>query len=327
MSISDLLVKQADSLCRKEYGIAVFIRGLLEISNYCVMNCKYCGLRRDNLKLTRYRMSPEQVVATVERGWNRGIRSFVLQGGEDPELKPQVLATLAETIRCKVPGDYALTFSFGTMTREGYAQLKAAGVDRYLIRFETSDPVLHYQLRGTKLARRIKAIEDIKSLGFEAGSGFMTGLPGYSETQLYRDINLAQQLDLDMAGVGPFIPHPQTPLARASGSSLELAIEAVALLRLALPKANIPATTAAGSLAHDGRERMLAAGANVLMPNIGLVDYKKLYELYPGKICLDEDGLTCLGCLAIRVKNVGKELSLERGDSHNSLCNREKNHE
>ena len=324
MSISDSLIQHADRLCRNEYGNSVFIRGLLEISNYCVMNCKYCGLRRDNFRLKRYRMTFNEVITAVERGWQRGIRSFVLQGGEDPELPPKALANLADAIRKKVPGNYALTFSFGTMAKDDYAQLKAAGVDRYLIRFETSDPDLHQQLRGTTLAKRLTAIEAVKSLGFEAGSGFMTGLPGYSEEQLYRDIELARSLDLDMAGVGPFIPHPQTPLAKEPGSPLALAVQAVALLRLARPKANIPATTAAGSLAPDGREQMLAAGANVLMPNIGPVDYKKLYEHYPGKICLDEDGLTCLGCLAIRVKTVGKELSMERGDSHNLSLNKGK---
>lgn len=327
MCISDTLEQNADAICRREYGSAVFIRGLLEISNYCVMNCKYCGLRRDNRSLKRYRMTFEEIIAAVERGLQRGIKSFVLQGGEDPELPPKTLATLAAALRNKVPGDYALTFSFGTMSKDSYALLKSAGVDRYLIRFETSDPDLHFRLRGTPLTKRIKAIEDIKHLGFEAGSGFMTGLPGYSEERLYQDIELARLLDLDMVGVGPFIPHPMTPLAEQQGSSLELAVKAVALLRLALPKANIPATTAAGSLAPNGREQMLAAGANVLMPNIGPVDYKKLYELYPGKICLDEDGLTCLGCLSIRVKTINKELSLERGDSHTAVKQRKNNDE
>ncbi|HUX36964.1 MAG TPA: radical SAM protein, partial [Rectinemataceae bacterium] len=211
--------------------------------------------------------------------------------------------------------DCALTFSFGTLRRSDYAFLKRAGVDRYLIRFESSDEALHLALRGSPLKTRLRAIEDLGELGFEVGTGFMTGLPGSTEATLEGDLELSARISPDMIGVGPFIPHPETPLGGAEGRGLEPALRAVAALRILLPEANIPATTAAGSIAPDGRERMLAVGANVLMPNIGPVAAKKDYELYPGKICLDEDGLDCMGCLAVRAMGVGKRLDRSRGDS------------
>jgi len=309
------LIARADSECRAFLGAGVFLRGLIEATNVCQRNCLYCGIRRGNGAVRRYRLSDEEILLSARRGYERGLRSFVLQGGEDPEFGAERLARLAERFKESFGEKAALTLSFGTLRREDYALLRSAGVDRYLLRFETSDEALHRRLRGSPLAERLRALEDLRGLGFEVGTGFMTGLPGSGPETLAADIDLCSALAPDMVGVGPFIPHPGTPLGAEKGAGLAPALRAVALLRLALPLANIPATTAAGSIAADGRERMLAAGANVLMPNIGPVERKKDYELYPGKVCLEEDGLDCLGCLAGRVLSIGKFIDLARGDA------------
>lgn len=309
------LFAAADAACRSAFGDAVYVRGLIEASNRCVRQCLYCGIRRGNASVARYSLNDDAIVAAARAGFAAGIRSFVIQGAEDPAFGPERLARLAGKLKEMTKGEAALTFSFGTMNRAAYSAIKAGGADRYLLRFETSDPALHERLRLSPLADRLRALENLRSLGFEVGSGFMTGLPGASPDAIERDAALAADLDLDMVGIGPFIPHPGTPLAGERGHGLEPTLRACAAVRLALPLANMPATTAAGSVAPDGRERMLAAGANVLMPNIGPVDNKKDYELYPGKICLDEDGMKCLGCLGLRVRSVDKRLDMARGDS------------
>lgn len=309
------LFRRADAACRGVFGDAVHLRGLVEASNACVRDCAYCGIRRSNGGAVRYRLDDAEILECVRKGRAAGLSSFVVQGAEDPEFGADRLARLGARLRGEFGGEVALTLSFGTMRRADYAALKRAGWDRYLLRFETSDPALHLALRGAPLAGRLRALEDLRELGFEVGSGFMTGLPGTDESRLAADVALAARLGLDMAGIGPFIPHPGTPLGGAAPRGLGPALRAVAALRLLLPGANLPASTAVGSVAPDGRERALAAGANVLMPNIGPVGRKRDYELYPGKICLDEDGMKCLGCLGSRVASVGKRLDFGRGDS------------
>ncbi len=314
------LFSRADAACRAVFGGRVYVRGLIEATNRCVRNCLYCGIRRGNARIGRYSLDDDTLLAAVRRGWEAGIRSFVIQGGEDPAFGPERLAGLAHAVKELTGGEAALTYSFGTMDKASYALMKRAGADRYLMRFETSDPALHERLRGSPLSERLAALEALAELGYEVGSGFMTGLPGASEDRLEEDVRLAASLRLDMAGIGPFIPHPDTPLGGEHGHGVLPALRAVAALRLALPLANLPATTAMGSVEPDGRERALACGANVLMPNIGPVGVKKQYELYPGKICLDEDGLSCVGCLSLRVKTVGKALDMDRGDSPSALA-------
>ena len=309
------LFRKADDSCRATFGDGIFLRGLIEATNRCVGDCAYCGIRRGNGKIARYSLSDDEILAAIESGYAAGLRSFVLQGGEDPDFGSQRLTRLAASLRERLGEGVALTFSFGTMKKSDYAAIKAGGADRYLIRFETADERLHLELRGSPLSRRLRAIDDLRDLGFELGTGFMTGLPGSTEATLASDLELSAAIGPDMIGVGPFIPHPETPLGTAKARGLVPALRAVAALRVLLPEANIPATTAAGSVAPDGRERMLAAGANVLMPNIGPIAAKRAYELYPGKICLDEDGLSCVGCLSIRALGIGKRLDWSRGDS------------
>ena len=312
----------ADSVCRAAHGDAVFVRGLVEATNRCVLDCAYCGIRRSNARVTRYALSDAEILGRIGAAFDAGLRSFVVQGAEDPDFSPLRLARLAQAIFERTQGEAALAYSFGTLKRSGYIELKAAGVDRYLMRFETSDPKLYRTLRGSELSERLRALADLRELDFEVGSGFMTGLPGAGPACLIEDVLLCKRLDLDMVGIGPFIPHPDTPLGVARGLGIEACQRAVALTRLALPLANIPATTAAGTVAPDGRERVLSGGANVLMPNIGPVAAKRDYALYPGKICLDEDGLSCVGCLSVRCAGIGKRLAKERGGAPSARSRR-----
>jgi biotin synthase len=309
------LYSRARELCVARHGRAVLLRGLVEYSNVCSRDCLYCGIRASNSKVRRYRLEPEEVLGVVESGYGAGLRSFVLQGGEDLAYAESRLPLVVESIRARCP-DAAVTLSAGILSRSAYARLREAGADRYLLRFETADPGLHKALRaGIALERRLEALSDIAELGYQVGSGFMVGLPGETEETRIANALLARELRLDMVGIGPFIPHPDTPLSGSPQSPIELTLRATALVRLLLPDAHMPATTAAGSLDPEGRERMILAGANVLMPNITPREAKRSYLLYPGKICLDEDGETCIGCLALRMRSVERELSFDRGDA------------
>ncbi len=307
------LEKLAGEVCNKTYGNKVFLRGLIEFSNICYMDCKYCGIRRSNTKVERYRMSEDEIFTTIDFGINAGLKTFVLQSGEK-SYKANELSNLVEKIKNKY--NVAITLSCGYFSKEELKSLKNAGVDRYLFRFEVADEKLYSFLKnGEQLSKRIEMLNNLKELGFETGSGFMVGLPDETDEILLKNIKLCMDLSLHMVGIGPFIPHPDTPLKKAKQYPIERTIRTTALLRLALPYANIPATTAAGTLDPLGREKMLKAGANVLMPNITPPVNKKNYLLYPDKICINESGLECISCMALRVKSIGKELSFERGDS------------
>jgi biotin synthase len=310
------LVQRADEVCRSIHGNKVWLRGLVEFSNYCNMDCQYCGIRHSNANVERYRLSPEQIVDLTVQGYEAGLRTFVLQGGEDPWFTADRIAFILDQIKTKTQGMAAITLSLGIRPRGVFAQWKSAGADRYLMRFETSDPELHRRLRcGATLERRLEALEDLRDCGYEVGSGYLVGLPGETEETRIANALLCREKKFDMVGIGPFIPHPETPLADAPQQPLELALRATALVRLLLPLANMPATTAAGSLDKQGREKMMAAGANVLMPNITPEDVKKNYLLYPNKVCLDESGFECLNCLDIRTHLVRKNIDYARGDS------------
>jgi len=309
------LAAEARRIATLEFGDDVYLRGLIEYTNFCTVDCLYCGIRRSNPYPRRYRLSSEDILAAVNEGFDRGLRTFVLQGGEDKWYTTDRLARVCEEIKTATGGEAALTLSCGIRPAADYRTLKSAGADRYLMRFETSDPDLHRYLRGgVELKHRLAALENLRTAGFQVGSGFMVGLPGESDDTVIRNVELCADMGVDMAGVGPFIPHHQTPLAGAPQQPLELALHATALVRIFCPKTHIPATTAAGSLEKDGRERMIACGANVLMPNLTPVTHKKDYLLYPGKICLDESGLQCVGCLSMRVLTVDRKISFDRAD-------------
>lgn len=309
------LASEACRVTTRHFGKNVYLRGLIEYTNNCSIDCLYCGIRRSNSHVQRYRLSSQQIIDAVRSGFERGLRTFVLQGGEDSFFDTEKLAGICEKIKNETENKAAITLSCGIRPKKDYRTLHQAGADRYLMRFETSDPELHRYLRGgVPLSKRLQALENLREEGFQVGSGFMVGLPGETDDTVMHNVELCRTLGVDMAGVGPFIPHPQTPLADSEQIPLELALYATALLRIFCPQTYIPATTAAGSLEKNGREQMIACGANVLMPNLTPVSHKKDYLLYPGKICLDESGLQCVGCLSLRVKTVEREISFDRAD-------------
>jgi len=313
----DSIFKKAQEICNSIYGNKVFLRGLIECSNICINDCLYCRIRKSNNKVVRYKLTKEEILNTIKKGYEYGLKTFVLQSGEF-SYSVKELCDIVETIRDKYY-DVAITLSCGLMSKSQYRELKNAGANRYLMRFETSDEKLYRYLRNDSLKRRIKGLMDLNDLDFEVGSGFMVGLPEETEETRINNATLCYELGLDMVGIGPFIPHKETPLGDCLQLPIDFTIRMTALLRILLPYANIPATTAAGTLSPTGREKMLWAGANVLMPNITPTQYKKNYLLYPDKICIDESGFECLGCLSNRVKSIDKEISFKRGDSYSFL--------
>jgi len=271
----------------------------------------YCGLRRSNSRVKRYRMPYAQIFDACKNAVQQGIKTIVLQSGEDRYYKIKDLCALISDIK-KL--NVAITLSIGELTYSRYKQLKAAGADRYLLRFETSDPKLYASLRpGRTLAQRLRCLAWLDKLGYEVGSGIMVGLPGQTAGSIADDISLFKKLDLDMIGIGPFIPHPNTPLAGSAGGSLELVLKAVALTRIVTKDTNIPATTAVGTIDVQGRQKALRCGANILMPNITPEKYRKLYEIYPDKICITEDALKCTGCVGRMISKLGRSIATDFG--------------
>jgi len=287
-SLEDLCAR-ADAVCRKFYGDTLWIRGLLEISNRCSCNCLYCGIRRDNQEIPRYAMTGKEILQVTREAWDAGFRTFVIQSGEKAG-KIRDLLSLVEKMKEITGTEGALTLSCGILSFQEYGDLKKAGGDRYLLRFETSSPELHTWLRnGFTLKDRLKALENLREWGFEVGSGYMVGLPGETPEIRLQNALLCRDLELDMVGIGPFLPHPRTPLRKASPGDPSLVREAIALVRLLLPQSNIPATTAAATLGKDLQAQLFRGGANVLMLNITPSRYRHCYALYPGKSTLPED--------------------------------------
>lgn len=306
-----MLFSDADR-CRKErVGDEVYLRGVIEFSNYCRMDCLYCGLRRSNASLKRYRMEAKEILESAALAAGLRIPTIVLQSGEDKFWKIKDICLLVEKIKkLKV----AVTLSIGELSAADYRRLRNAGADRYLLRFETSDAALYRKLRPhSTLSKRLRCLAALRKSGYEVGSGIMVGLPGQSAESIAEDILLFKELDIDMIGIGPFIPHPHTPLSGASPGTLGLALKAVALTRLVTGNTNIPATTAVGTIDPRGRQKALACGANVLMPNITPAAYRKHYEIYPDKICISEEVSKCRGCAEGMIEASGRTLSFGIG--------------
>ena len=295
------LWQRADAVRRETIGDAVHLRGLLEISNHCCRMCTYCGLRAGNHEISRYRMNEKEIMACVFRAVTLGYGTVVLQAGEDYGIKSRWLAGIVRRIKSETP--LAVTLSMGERPDEDLALWRAAGANRYLLRFETSDPALYHLIHPPKPGKnqhRTAIAQTLKQLGYETGSGVMVGIPGQSYDNLARDIHLFKQLDLDMVGVGPYIPHPATPMGQnqpqkpASHEQVPntglMTYKAIALTRLVCPEANIPATTALATInGADGIKTGLRRGANILMPNITPLQYRRLYEIYPQKACIESE--------------------------------------
>ena len=310
----EALFAAADGLRREVFGDAVHLRGIIEFSNHCRNDCEYCGIRFSR-RLPRYRMSAAEVAAQARRAKVWGCATVVLQAGADPWYTADRLADLVRRVRAA--GAEAVTLSVGVRPPADLRLLAAAGCDRYLLRFETSNRALFRRIHPDEtFARRVGCLRDVRAAGIQAGSGFMIGLPGATLQTLARDILFATALDLDMIGCGPFLAHPGTPLAGAARLPDPLvAVAVIAILRLLNPRAHIPATTAFDALLPDGRDRVLQAGANVFMPNITPAKYRRLYQLYPDKPCVDEDGAACALCARGRLRRLGRTVAAGPGHS------------
>lgn len=308
------LFNLADRLRQSYVGSQVHLRGIIEFSNHCRRNCLYCGLRRDNSGLARYRMTPEEIFATARQAAGWGYRTLVLQSGEDTWYTGERLAGLVALIKQEL--GVAVTLSVGDRERWEYQLWREAGADRYLMKHETADPELFVRLRpGTALKQRVERLTWLRQLGYQVGSGFIAGLPGQTIESLADDLILLRQLEVEMAGIGPFIPNGQTPLADAAGGTVGLTLRLVAIARLLLPWAHLPATTALGALASDGRQKALQCGANVVMPNVTPVCYREHYRIYPNKICRQEDPESSRSSVESWLKVIGRKVDPGPGHS------------
>lgn len=306
-----LLFEAADRVRSRYVGDEVHLRGLIEFSNICKQNCLYCGLRRDNRKVERYRLEPGTIVEFATKAKSYGYRTVVLQSGEDPYYTVEMLTSIIQQIKAL---DMAITLSIGEKSPEEYKAYKEAGADRYLLRIETTDRKLYEDMDpGMAYSNRVECLKAIKEIGYELGSGCLVGLPGQTLESLADDILFFQDMEADMIGIGPFIPNPDTPLAQAAAGNFELSQKVMAITRLLLPDINIPATTAMETLHPQGRILALQRGANVVMPNITEGDYRRMYALYPGKICINDTPAHCRSCITGKIQGIGRRVSSDYG--------------
>lgn len=314
-SFNDPLARSADIRRRENYGDEVYIRGLIEFTNYCRNNCYYCGIRRSNRNAERYRLTKEEILICCDEGYKLGFRTFVMQGGEDPYYTDEMICDIVSEIKRRYP-DCAVTLSIGEKSRESYRSFYDAGADRYLLRHETADPAHYGKLHPAEMSleNRKRCLFDLKEIGYQVGSGFMVGSPYQTTENLIADLRFLQRLKPDMIGIGPYITHKDTPFAEFKSGDLKLTLRLVSILRLMFPYALIPSTTALGTIHPQGRELGLKAGANVVMPNLSPVGVRKLYSLYENKICTGEEAAQCRGCLEMRVKSAGYRIVTDVGN-------------
>ena len=313
---TEIYARELGNRVRKEnYGNAVFIRGLIEFTNYCRNDCYYCGIRRSNKNAGKYRLSPEEILSCADEGYKLGFRTFVLQGGEDGYFTKERMVNLIRTIKEKYP-DCALTLSIGEKPFLEYQAYKEAGADRYLHRHETADEE-HYRILHPgelSLANRKECLKNLKKLGFQTGAGFMVGSPGQTVKTLVKDFLFLKELQPEMVGIGPFIPHKDTPFREKRAGTLGDTLFYLALIRLMLPKVLLPATTALGTIHPLGRELGICSGANVVMPNLSPVLVRKKYMLYDNKICTGEEAAEGIEDLKRRMEKIGCQVVTDRGD-------------
>ena len=329
-SALEQLFARADETRRMHVGDAVHLRGLIEISSYCARQCHYCGLRAAR-SIPRYRMTREEILQCARQAVQLGFGTAVIQAGEDFGIEAEWLAEVIRTIKAETP--LAVTLSLGERLPEELQLWRSAGADRYLLRFETSNRELYDAIhppRGAVRSDRVAMLRELRALGYEIGSGVMVGIPGQTFEMLARDIELFEELDLDMVGIGPFLAHPDTPLGaepdHGAGSeqvpsSEWMVLKAVALTRLVCPEANLPSTTALATInTVNGREHGLESGANVFMPVLTPAPYRKMYEIYPGKACVDEDATQCNSCLRNRIELLGRYVGSGPGGRYTSIA-------
>jgi biotin synthase len=313
-AVIEALYRQADQVRKQYVGDAVHLRGLIEFSNYCKRDCLYCGLRRSNEKVVRYRMTIPEIFNAAQEAANLGLQTVVIQSGEDPHISIDDLCSLVQSIKTDI--GFAVTLSIGERTYEDYKRLKEAGADRYLLRFETTDPVLFKKLKPDSVyEKRFQCLEWLAELGYQVGSGIMVGLPGQTMESIADDILKFRELELDMVGLGPYISHPNTPLQGSANGTMEMVLKVTALTRIVTQNTHMPATTATGTIDAEGRQKALQCGANVLMPNSTPRKYREHYLIYPDKICIDEEPHKCRFCVESMVMGLGRTISHDAGHS------------
>ncbi len=314
--IQSELAKRASETAQEHYGNKVYVRGLIEFTNYCRNDCYYCGIRCGNKNAERYRLSKEEIVECASYGYGLGFRTIVLQGGEDMFYTDDVMVDIIKSIKKEHP-DCAVTLSIGEKSYESYKAFFDAGADRYLLRHETADFDHYRKLHPENLSaeNRQQCLYNLKKIGFQTGAGFMVGSPYQTVDNIADDLLFLKKLDPEMIGIGPFIPHKDTVFADEKAGDLNLTLFLLSVIRLMLPTVLLPATTALGTINPRGRELGILAGANVVMPNLSPVGVRKKYALYDNKICTGEEAAECMNCLKNRISSIGYEIVTDRGDN------------
>ena len=313
--LSEYLFRLSSKTARERFGNKIYIRGLIEFSNYCKNNCYYCGIRAANKNLERYRLTQEEILICCEQGYGLGFRTFVLQGGEDFWFTDERFCSIIREIKARFP-DCAVTLSIGERSRQSYQAFFDAGADRFLLRHETADSSHYSRLHPENLTleNRMRCLQDLKEIGFQTGTGFMVGSPYQKPEYLAEDLLYIKKLNPQMVGIGPFLPHCDTPFRDEPPGSTALCLFLIGMIRLMLPNALIPATTALGTADKNGREKGILAGANVVMPNLSPLRFRKQYALYNNKISTGEEAAEGLSLLKKRMEAIGYEIVTDRGD-------------
>lgn len=321
IQLRKLLAAHADPIRRQHFGNRIFIRGLIEFTNYCKNNCLYCGIRAGNSQAERYRLTKEDILSCCADGYRLGFRTFVLQGGEDPYYTDDRMTDIVADIHAQYP-DCAITLSLGERSRDSYQALFDAGADRYLLRHETATEDHYRQLHPVDMSytHRMQCLQDLKEIGYQVGCGFMVGSPYQTVEHLANDLLFIQRFQPHMVGIGPFIPHSDTPFADRAAGTLEDTLLLLSIIRLIHPHVLLPATTALGTITPDGREQGILAGANVVMPNLSPVGVRKQYSLYDNKICTGDESAQCIACMGRRMESIGFRIVTDRGDYCEASC-------
>lgn len=313
--LAEYLFENARAVREREYGKDVYIRGLIECSNYCRNDCYYCGIRRGNRNAQRYRLSGDEILSCCENGYRLGFRTFVLQAGEDPVMTDDWVEAVVGRIKEKFP-DCAVTLSLGEKSTSAYQRFFNAGADRYLLRHETADSGHYGMLHPAELSleHRLRCLRELKRIGYQTGCGFMVGSPGQTAECLAKDMEFIKDLEPQMVGIGPFIPQHDTPFKDEKAGSFEMTLWLLGLLRLMMPRVLLPATTALGTIHPQGREMGILAGANVVMPNLSPLDVRNKYLLYDNKICTGDEAAESLNSLKKSMEAIGYRVTVNRGD-------------
>ena len=320
--LNNITLKEQEYLCEKaneirleNYSNKVYMRGLIEFTNYCKKDCAYCGIRRSNKNADRYRLTFNQIMECVDLGDKLGYKTYVLQGGEDAYFTDDKMVEIIKEIKKRYPSN-AITLSLGERSYDSYKKMFEAGADRYLLRHETATKELYNKLHpGASFEERRKCLRELKEIGYQVGAGFMVGLPEQTNEDLVNDLLFVKEFKPDMCGIGPFIPQKDTPLGDEKGGTLEKTVIMLSIVRLLLPDVLLPATTALGSIDPLGREKGIKAGGNVVMPNLSPTEVRDKYALYDGKICTGDEAAECRLCIEKRMRNFGYEVEVSRGDN------------